>query len=110
MDTNLLYDRVCAAPELSQEDFLSYLNYTLGELCAIYGEEYVMDGPLRRIERVGDTLHLREAFATAVEDDLLYLATGDERHKTDFTAHAAYAYNTLWRRKNVGRRVRREAW
>lgn len=110
MDTNLLYDRVCAAREVSQEDFLSYLNYTLCELCAIYGEEFVMNGPLRRVERVGDTAGVREVFAAAVEDDLMYLATGDERHKTDFAAHAAYAYNTLWREKNLGRRVRREAW
>lgn len=110
MDTNLLYDRVCAVKKIGQENFLDHLNYTVTELCSIYGEEWVMAAPFRRTERVGEAVQVKDIFSVAVEDNILYLMTGDERHKTDFTAHAKYAYNTLWRQKNTGRRIRREGW
>lgn len=110
MDTYLLYDRVCLREAHSHEQFLSHLNYTLAELCSMYGEEKVMEGPLCTVERVGEAVAIRDEYALAVLDNILYLCSGDDRHKTDFTAHARYAYNTLWREKNMGRRIRREVW
>lgn len=110
MDTYLLYDRVCLKGQISQEQFLSHLNYTLAELCAMYGEEKVMEGPLYTVERVGETVDIYPEYTACITDNILFLAGGGENLKVDFTAHAAYAFHTLWNRKNKGKRIRREVW
>lgn len=110
MDTFTIFDRVCAEREISQEAFLSHLNYTLAELCATYGEDKVMEGAPHPAEKVGDAVNVYEEYVPAILDNILFLTTGEVRHKTDFTAHAAYAFNTLWRKRNLRRRIRREVW
>ncbi len=110
MDTFTIFDRVCAVKEISQETFLSHLNYALAELCAMYGEDKVMEGAPHPTEKVGDAVNVYEEYVPAILDDILFLVTGDDRHKTDFVSHARYAYNTLWRKRNLRRRIRREVW
>lgn len=110
MDTMKLYERVCERAECDHARFLSALNYAADELCAMYGETNVLCGARREAARVGQDMPLREQYGTAVLDDILYLLTRDERFKTDFCAHAEYAYRSVWREQSRGRRIPREVW
>ena len=111
MDTTLLYEHLCQVKPVTHAQLLAALNATVRELCALYGEKYVLrDGALRPITRVGQSPCIAEDYEGAVLDNLLYHATGEERYKTDFLAHAQYAYHNLWRGRSAGRRIRREVW
>ena len=110
MDTAKLYERICALVPCSHTEFISCAEYARDELCALYGKEYATFGVTVPLEKVGGEYGVRDEFASAIFDDIMYRLTNDERYKTDFLAHAENAYRTVWRESSRGRRIHGEVW
>ena len=111
MDLKYLYERVCMKAPIGQDRFLAAVNYTLRELVSLYGEPFVQQqGPARVLTGMNADPGLYEDYEDAVYDNVMYFATGDGNWKTDFVAHAQYAYHNVWRRKTKGKRIGKEAW
>ncbi len=111
MNTGKIYEHVCKVKPIPQDRFFAALNYTERELVSKYGKDTVLDrAALIDIVRLDDDTGTKAAFDNAIIDNILYLVTGEEHYKTDFAAHAQYAYHTVWNEKNRGKRIRKEIW
>ncbi|MCI8331334.1 MAG: hypothetical protein HFE78_00695 [Clostridiales bacterium] len=111
MDIKYLYERVCMQAPIEQDRFLAAVNYTVRELISLYGSDYVQrDGPVRPLLNVNSDPGIYEDYEDALYDNVMYFASNESNYKTDFVAHAQYAYHNVWRKKNKGKRIHREAW
>ena len=111
MDIKYLYERICMKAPMEQDRFLAAVNYTIRELISLYGSEYVQSGgPVRPVLHVNSDPGIYEDYEDALFDNVMYFASNDASYKTDFVAHAQYAYHNVWRRKTKGKRIHREAW
>lgn len=111
MKTETVYEYVCKIKAVPQDRFFAALNYTVRELVSKFGADIVMESSvIYDIVRLKDSTGVREEFSDALIDNILYLLTGDADRKTDFTAHAQYAYHTVWNEKNRGKGRRKEKW
>lgn len=96
---------------IPQDRFLAAVNYTIRELVSLYGAEYVLQkGAIRTLTSIGTDPGLYEDYESALYDNVMYFASENPEHKTDFVAHAQYAYHNVWRTKSAGKRIHREVW
>lgn len=111
MKTENIYEYVCKVISVPQDRFFAALNYTVRELVSKYGV-FTVTGTdaVPDAVRTDEDVKVRDEFITPLTDNILYLLTGNPDYKTDFTAHAQYAYHTVWRKINRGKRIRKEIW
>ena len=111
MKTEKIYEYVCKVITVPQDRFFAALNYSVRELVSKYGA-FIVTGrdAVTDAVRTDEGVRVRDEFITPLTDNILYLLTGDSNYKTDFTAHAQYAYHTVWRKNNSGKRIRKENW
>ena len=107
MDIKYLYERVCLKAPVARDKFLAALNYTVRELISLYGEKHVKkDGNIAVPASLQTDPGIYDDYENAFYDNIMYFNTGEASHKTDFMAHAQYAYHNVWRRKNKGKRIK----
>lgn len=112
MDVHSIYERVTFTTAIDQVTFIGYLKDAVSELRTFYGDMYVLSRPdnPEGIETLDDGISVYDEYFSAIIDDILFYATGDDDRKTDFVSKSKYAYHTVWRRKNTGRRIRKDVW
>lgn len=107
-----LYESVCYTSPIDENLFIEYFNRTIDELSADIKDKYLCfeETALPRIEAISDGSSLYDEYRTAVLDNILFFATGDTAHKTDFVAHADQAYKKVWTRLSTGKYKAKEIW
>ena len=95
-----LFEKVNREKQISQPDFLSYYNDTIGEIVNLYGEPLTLDGNSFEIcESLYEEMCIDDAYAEAVADNIFYLADkNDSARKNEYIRKSKNAYNKLWSR------------
>ena len=93
---NILYQRVNSVCPLEREVFEEDLRCAANELCAMFGEKYVLDED--------SDLQTKQEYFTALCSAILYFRTGDQTDRHRFLDRAKNAFMTLWRGRADGKR------
>ena len=94
---SILYQRVNSVCPLDRSVFEEDLACAVGELCAMFGEKYVL-------EETSD-LTAKQEYFTALCSAILYFRTGDQSDRRRFLDRAKTAFITVWKtRANAGRK------
>lgn len=100
MNIRDVYEKVLRKIQISQPEFFSYLNDTVGELVDLYGEKLTLNQSARiEADNLDDSLCVNEAYAEAIVDNIIALAGVTEdagARKSEFVRKSKNAYNRLW--------------
>lgn len=112
MDIITIYESVCYASPIGENAFLEYFNRTIDELNTDYHTKYLCpaEAVLSRVNSLDEGTGLYDDYTTPVIDNILFFATGDAAHKTDFIMHKDQAYKQVWRRLAYGKRRTGDIW
>lgn len=114
MDARNVFERVNFTATVNQNAFLAFLNDTISELKAKFGDKYIFisDASPEIINTIDDGMNIYDDYYLPLVDNVLYMVTNDDKHKTDFVNHAKAAYQAVWRKVHPAReRYReREVW
>jgi hypothetical protein len=95
---SILYQRVNSVAPLERAVFEEDLECAIGELCAMFGEKYVLDE--------GSDLKTKKEYFTALCSAILYFRTGDQTDRRRFLDRAKTAFLTIWKKQADERRRR----
>lgn len=98
MSENDLYTRVCRVCPIDKARFDKDFLWARSELCAMFGEKYVLDAA-----GIGET-DVREEYATAIASAVLFCETGDAAERERFLTRGKGAFLTVWKEKARGRK------
>ncbi|MBQ8911589.1 MAG: hypothetical protein IJY89_03360 [Clostridia bacterium] len=93
---NILYQRVNSVCPVERSVFEEDLCCAANELCAMFGEKYVLDHDC--------DLQTRQEYFTALCSAILYFRTGDQTDRRRFLDRAKTAFLTIWRGQADSRR------
>lgn len=100
MDIRSIYEKVMRKIQISQPEFFTYYNDTIGELIDLYGEYLTLGSSARcEADNLDDSICVNEAYAEAIVDNIIALAdaTDDSTlRKNEFLRKSKKAYNRLW--------------
>jgi hypothetical protein len=86
---NILYERVNSVCPLERTVFEADLGCAINELCAMFGEKYVLEQ--------GTDLLAKQEYFTALCSAILYFRTGDQTDRRRFIDRAKTAFITVWK-------------
>ena len=117
MNIRAVYDRVNLTYPVGQNEFIAYFNDSVRSLAARYDAKFVFDRDedaepqaFAEAESISGVSGVRQAYADCIADNILYLISGDEKHKVDFVNKCDMAYKTVWRSFAKGRRRYGDRW
>ena len=93
---NILYQRVNSVCPVERTVFEDDLRCAANELCAMFGEKYVLDEH--------SDLSVRQEYFTALCSAILYFRTGDQTDRRRFLDRAKDAFLTIWKQRADSRR------
>ncbi len=96
MNKEILYKRVSSVCPMERSIFEEDLVCAAGELCAMFGEKYVLDDQ--------SDLTVKSEYFTALCSALLYFHTGDESDRRRFIERARNAFLSIWKARADKRR------
>ena len=96
MTKEILYKRVTSVCPMERATFEEDLSCAVKELCAMFGEKYVLDEQ--------SDLTVQTEYFTALCSALLYFHTGDESDRRRFIERARTAFLTVWKERAAKRR------
>ncbi|MBP3321667.1 MAG: hypothetical protein J6M12_04885 [Clostridia bacterium] len=96
MTRDMLYSRVSSVCPMERTDFEEDLVCAVNELCAMFGEKYVMDET--------SDLTVDCAYFTALCSAILYFRMGDQSDRRRFIDRAKQAFLTIWKARAKERR------
>ncbi len=104
-----VYERVTRRHAISQNEFVTYFNETVGELENTYGGAYVLLPEVifaESIVSIDGEVSVDGRYTNAITDNILYLATGAADYKNAYQSHAQDAYLDRWREENKHKRIK----
>jgi protein-tyrosine phosphatase len=112
MELKAIYERVLQTLPMDTNAFISHFNATIDELYAQFDEKYILTPNAVKIyvSDMDDSINIYHQYTTAFVDNILYLASGDDKKKTDFQYHLIMAYKRVWKAYHEDRRLAREVW
>lgn len=113
MNLNQMFAAVSRQTSLSAERFLTFYNESVKELCAQYGDKYVLSSSNNddRVTTVYDEPLAISVFDQAIINNILWLNDSSQTtYKEMSLSERDYAFNTHWRGKNKRPRVHSRSW
>ena len=103
-----LFEKVNLVLPLEQRRFFNYFTDTFYELCAMYPGFVAEAGAAYTPPKVlYDPNVIRPLYHNAMVDNIVYLASGAEVHKSEFIRKSREAYLTYWNENAKGRRMKK---
>ena len=97
MTKDILYARVASVCPMERSTFEEDLICAANELCAMFGEKYVLDEK--------SDLTVKKEYFTALCSALLYFRMGEESDRRRFIDRARKAFLTVWKERAEKRRM-----
>lgn len=114
MTARLIYEKLnLKVPGIEQRRFFNWLNDTIDELRIMYKKnEYIfVNGEVfEPVKELDDELNIRDLFAGAIVDNLLYYAGAGDGYKSEFIRKSELAYNQYYRENKQNRIIRKMRW
>ena len=106
-----IFEKVNLIIPLEQRRFFNYFDDTVKELQAMYGGFVVEKGSeYTPPESVTGECAVLPLYGSAIADNIIWLANGDESRKAEFMRKAKDAYLKYWNDNAKGRVMKRWGW
>ncbi len=111
MSTLEIFEKVNLIMPIEQRRFFNFLNDTVGEISARY-DKFVFepDTEYQPITSLSDEIIVLPLYHNALVDNIIFLAAGDETHKTEFFRKIHEAYLNYWNEDAKGRKMKGSRW
>lgn len=111
MTVTELYEKVNLVLPLEQRRFFNYFEDTVGQLQSMYNGFVLEDGALYQPPKsLCDTIYVLPLYAGAIVDNIIFLAGGEETHKSEFIRKSKDAYLKYWNDNAKGKKMKRRGW
>ena len=106
-----IFEKVNLVTPIEQRRFFNYFYNTVTELQSMYrGFVFEKDTEYQPTEDLSDKNVVRPLYHNAIVDNIIFLAGGEETHKTEFIRKSRDAYLKYWNDDAKGRRIKRMRW
>ena len=105
-----IYEKVNLVTPLEQRRFFNYLEDTFDELSSMYREFVFDENEKEKINSLDEKNPVRELFHPAIVDNILFLAGGGDRYKSEFIRKSKEAWLYYWHENAKHRRLIRMDW
>lgn len=106
-----IFEKVNLAIPIEQRQFFNYFDDTVKELQSMYsGFVLEKDTEFNPPEALSDNNVVRPLYNNAIVDNIIYLAGGEETHKTEFIRKSRDAYLKYWNDNAKGKKMKRMEW
>ena len=106
-----IFEKVNLTMPIEQRRFFNYFDDTVCELQSMYsGFVFEKDTEYRPPEALSDKNVVLPLYAGAIVDNILFLAGGEEAHKSEFIRKSREAYLKYWNDNAKGRKIKRMEW
>lgn len=116
MDIRSIFEKVSRKIQISQPEFFSYYNDTIGELIDLYGERLTLgEGTRVEADNLDDSICVSELYSESIVDNIIALAgVSDDAsaRKNEFIRKSRNAYNREWSKVARNGKIisRRKRW
>lgn len=112
-----IFEKVNLVIPIEQRRFFNYLEDSVNELQALYGDFVFIEGknikdytpPKSLVDSEYENIVL-PLYHNAIVDNILFLANAGETYKGEFIRKSKDAYLKYWNDNAKGRRIRRMRW
>ncbi len=106
-----IFEKVNLTMPIEQRRFFNYFDDTVTELQSMYsGFVFEKDTEYQPPEALSDKNVVRPLYHNAIVDNIIFLAGGEETHKTEFIRKSRDAYLKYWNDNAKGRKMKRMEW
>ena len=106
-----IFEKVNLAIPIEQRRFFNYFEDTVTELSSMYSGFVFEKGIEYQLPKaLSDKNVVRPLYHNAIVDNIIFLAGGEETHKTEFIRKSHDAYLKYWNDNAKGRKMKRMRW
>ena len=106
-----IFEKVNLVMPLEQRRFFNYYNDSVDELCTTFGDfVFEVGGEYTPPQDLSESAKVLPLYINAIVDNILFLAGGEERYKSEFLRKSREAYLKYWRDGAKGKRIKRARW
>lgn len=106
-----IFEKVNLSMPIEQRRFFNYFEDTVTELQAMYsGFVFEKDTEYKPPVALLDNCVVLPLYSGAIVDNILFLAGGEEVHKTEFIRKSRDAFLKYWNDNAKGRKLKRLRW
>lgn len=107
-----IFEKVNLVTPVEQRRFFNYFEDTVNELLTLYDgfvfEEGTEYAPPEALD--DENVVVLPLYHNSIVDNILFLAGGEETHKSEFVRKSHDAYLKYWNDNAKGRRIKRMRW
>ena len=106
-----IFEKVNLSMPIEQRRFFNYFEDTVTELQALYsGFVFEKDTEYMPPDALSENCVVLPLYSGAIVDNILFLAGGEEVHKTEFIRKSRDAFLKYWNDNAKGRKLKRLRW
>lgn len=106
-----IFEKVNLAMPIEQRRFFNYFEDTVAELSSMYsGFVFEKDTVYQPPKALSDENVVLPLYHNSIVDNIIFLAGGEEIHKTEFIRKSRDAYLKYWNDNSKGRKMKRLRW
>ncbi len=106
-----IFEKVNLSMPIEQRRFFNYFEDTVTELQVMYsGFVFEKDTEYKPPDALLDNCVVLPLYSGAIVDNILFLAGGEEVHKTEFIRKSRDAFLKYWNDNAKGRKLKRLRW
>ena len=106
-----IFEKVNLKVPIEQRRFFNYFEDTVNELQTLYsGFVFVKDAEYQPPKTLSDENVVMPLYASAIVDNIIFLASGEENYKSEFIRKSRDAWLKYWNDNAKGRRLRSVRW